>query len=126
LSFLELPERERLQKKERERNMIGCLWSATLVPSSPRYADWKAILGSDSVPLLAPQCSKAQLGDEETEVFLLDWQNLDGEQSDRLVNFISEKFGTAQAEVWEQLDHDNYFPIRAADVSVSYSMRAFL
>lgn len=103
------------------------LWWASLDHSSPRYRDWYGILNDDRVPLLSPFSTHAQLGEEkDVEVYGLDWQNLDGEQSDRLLNFIAHKFGVTQEEVAKDLDRDGLFPIRAADVTVFYSLRAFL
>ncbi len=102
------------------------LWWASLNSSSPRYADWKAILGTDSVPLLSPGSAEAQLGEETCEVYALDWQNLDGEQSQRLIDFLSKKFSADPKEIESDLDRDGHMPIRAADVTVCYDMRAFL
>jgi hypothetical protein len=102
------------------------MWSATLNPASPRYADWKAILDSDHVTLLSPMPGKTKLGDEECEVYLLDWQDLDEEASLRLLNFVAKKFNASVDEISADLDRDGHFPIRASDVIVSMSLRMFL
>jgi hypothetical protein len=102
------------------------LWWASLNQQSPRYADWLKILGDDRVPLLSPWSAQAKLGDETTEVYALDWQNLDGDASQRLLEFVAAKFCVATEEIEKDLDRDGHFPIRAQDVTVFYDVRAFL
>lgn len=62
------------------------LWSATLDPDSPRYAQWKEILGSEIVPLKSPSLFKTKLGDEEDGVYALDLKQFIRE-SDVIVAF---------------------------------------
>jgi len=102
------------------------LWWASLNQSSPRYRDWFSILGTDKVPLLSPHTGKTKLGEEEANVYLLDWQHLDQEQSDRLLAFLANKFAVDASVIESDLDETGHFPIREADVTVFYSMRAFL
>lgn len=102
------------------------LWWASLNKESPRYADWFKILGTDHVPLLSPWAAKANLGGETTEVYALDWQNLDGDASQRLLEFVANKFGVGTEVIEADLDRDGHFPIREQDVTVFYDMRAFL
>lgn len=102
------------------------LWEAKLNGSSPRYADWKAILGTDKVPLLSPQTAETKLGEETCAVYLMDWQNLDEEASNRLLDFLAKKFNADREVIAADLDETGYFPIREADVTVFYDMRAFL
>jgi hypothetical protein len=102
------------------------LWHATLNPASPRYKDWLDILGQDRVELLHPRSFEANLGEETCEVYLLDWLNLDGEASERLLAFIANKFGAEKEVIEKNLNDDGYFPIRAADVIVSFDLRAFM
>lgn len=101
------------------------LWSATLDPNSPRYEDWKEILGSEIVPLKSPSAFRTKLGDDPDEVYALDLKAFTAQQTDRLVSFVRKKFGAEDDEVREQL-HVNGFPIREADVIVAFSLRAFL
>jgi hypothetical protein len=102
------------------------LWSATLCSSSPRYQDWKRILGSDEAPIINPKPFATNLGPEMlVEVYSLDVARLSFDQHARLVDFIVERFGVKGREVVRGLESDG-FPIRAADVSVSYDLRAFL
>jgi hypothetical protein len=105
--------------------MTRKLWTATLVPSSPRYQDWRGILGSDEVPLLNGKPFSTQLGDDTETVYKLDLERFTREQAERLAAWIVEHFGctlrTARGELASR-----GFPIREADVSVSFSMRAFL
>lgn len=101
------------------------LWSATLNPHSPRYEQWKEILGSEIVPLKSPSSFKTKLGDEEDEVYALDLSKFTEQAMDRLVLFVREKFGAPEDEVVEEL-RVHGFPIRDSDVIVAFSLRAFL
>jgi len=102
------------------------LWWARLDSNSPRYADWKRILGTDKVPLLSPGSGQTKLGEETAEVYLLNWPGLDTEQQSRLLDFLAKKFDSPIEPIKADLDRDGHFPIRAADVSVAFDMRAFL
>lgn len=105
--------------------MTRKLWTATLVPSSPRYQDWRAILGSDEVPIANPKPFATQLGPDLVEVHTLDMSRITRDQFGRLVDVIVERFGVKGREAVRTLESDG-FPIRAADVSVTYELRAFL
>jgi hypothetical protein len=105
--------------------MTRKLWSATLLSTSPRYQDWKQILGSDEVPITNPKPFATQLGPDLADVYTLDMDRLSRDQYSRLLDFVVERFGTKGREARQILDSDG-FPIRAADVSVSYDLRAFL
>jgi hypothetical protein len=102
------------------------LWHATLNPASPRYKDWLEILGTDRVELLHPKTIQTKLGEEEAEVYVLDWLNLEGEASQRLLDFLARKFNAEKAVIEKNLDEDGVFPIRAQDVIVSFDLRAFM
>jgi len=102
------------------------LWEATLNSSSPRYDKWRTILDSDRVPLLTPMAITAVLGGEKDTVYLLDWQDMDEESSDRLVDYICSRFSEERQAVISELDRTGEFPIRTSDVIISYSVRAFL
>jgi len=102
------------------------LWYASLDKSSPRYADWFHVLGTDRVPLRSPSSGRSKLGEETAEVYLLDWPNLDKQQKSRLLGFLAKKFSADQKEIQADLDRDGHFPIRAADVYVCFDMRAFI
>ena len=52
------------------------LWWARLASDSPRYQEWREILGSDDVPLISPASGQAQLGEETDEIHLLDVKQL--------------------------------------------------
>lgn len=101
------------------------LWWATLFSGSPRYTDWRRILGSDDVPLMSAGSGNATLGNESVEVYLLDLSQLSPEQFDRLVMFVANKFRATPAEMRDGIMQEG-FPIRAADVTVAFDMRAFL
>jgi hypothetical protein len=105
------------------------LWWATLDPTSPRYETWRAILGSQQIPLKSPAPAKADLGqpkvkEKNVQVYQLDAQALTEEQRDRLIAFCCEKFKVPDREVIETVARDG-FPVRAEDVIVAFDMRAF-
>jgi len=102
------------------------LWSATLRPSSPRYEQWRKILGSIEVPITNPKPFATQLGPEGLqEVFSLDLSRFDRVQVQRLLDVMVDLFGLRPNEAKRILETDG-FPIRSADVLVSYDVRAFL
>jgi hypothetical protein len=114
------------------------LWWATLNPGSPRYRIWREILDQDEVPIKHYAPAKATLGvpmteravgtpvmEENVEVYALDLQELGSAQIRRLAAFVSEKFSTPVDQVEATIRIEG-FPIRAEDVIVAFSMRAFL
>jgi hypothetical protein len=102
------------------------LWDAHLFPQSPRYAEWYHVLDTNEVPLLRPMPIRATLGEQSESVYLVDLKRLSPEQRSRLIRHVAHRFGAPEAEVAEQLDRDGHFPIREADVTVAFSLRAFL
>jgi hypothetical protein len=106
--------------------MSNDLWHATLNPSSPRYLSWRKIFPSDDIPIRSPIPVKAKLDGDPEEIYLLDWIEMGDYESEKLIAFVVEKFQTTRAIAVAQLDSDEFFPIRKADVLVSFSMRAFL
>jgi hypothetical protein len=102
------------------------LWSATLRPSSPRYEQWRKILGSTDVPIQTHLPFSTQLGPEgQQEVYALDLSRFDRVQVQRLVDVMVDHFGMKAHEAKRVLETDG-FPIRSVDVLVSYDVRAFL
>jgi hypothetical protein len=100
------------------------LFSAILNPSGPNYEHWYEVLGSDRVPLQSCSSVKATLGEEHNvEVYLLDLRALTLRQRSRLLGFVAQKFGVPIYEVESNIARVG-FPIRAADVIVSVSLRA--
>jgi hypothetical protein len=106
--------------------MTRKLWSAALRPSSPRYEQWHKILGSNDVPITNPNPFATQLGPEGLqEVHTLDIDRFDRAQMQRLIDLMVDHFSLKPHEARRILETDG-FPIRAADVLVSYELRAFL
>lgn len=101
------------------------LWWAILRQDSPRYEQWHKVLGSTAVPLKALASHAADLGGQETQVYDLDLSKLDAGQRQRLVDFIQERFHCNREEIERDLD-DEGFPVRDEDVSVAFSLRAFI
>ncbi len=102
------------------------LWRASLNPSSPRYLEWRKIFDSDHIPVVSPFPIKATLGEETDMIYAVAWNELDGPTSDRLIDYMAKKFNTTALAVAEQIEADMHFPIRASDVIVSMSPRAFI
>ncbi len=105
--------------------MIEELWQATLDPHSPRHDSWFRILESEKVPLTSPASFETQLGPEKAEVYRIDVPALTSEQRRRLIEFIGSTFGPKLGDILDELGK-NGFPIRASDVIMSFSLRAFL
>jgi hypothetical protein len=102
------------------------LYSAILNPSGPNYTSWHDVLGSDSVPLKSCASAKAELGAEkDVEVYFLNLSALTLPQRSRLLSFLARKFAAPIYEVETEISRVG-FPIRAADVIVSFDMRAFV
>lgn len=102
------------------------LYSAILNPRGPNYQTWHDIFGSDRVPLKSPHSGLTQLGPEkDVEVYLLDLRALTLGQRARLLNSIAQRFRTPVYEVEAEIARSG-FPIRAADVIVSFDARAFV
>lgn len=106
--------------------MSAEMWSAILNPSGPNYNTWHDILGGDKVPLKSSASVKAELGlEKDVEVFMLDLAALPLGVRARLVGRIAATFGVPVYEFEAELKRSG-FPIRAADVIVSFSTRAFM
>jgi hypothetical protein len=100
------------------------LWSATLNPGGPNYEQLREVFGGSRVPLQSATSFPAQLGEEkDVEVYLLDLAALPLNRRAWLLAMVAQKFGVAVSQV-EQVAKDG-FPIRAADVIVTFNMRAF-
>jgi hypothetical protein len=105
---------------------LAKLWSAILNPRGPNYETWKRVLGSESVPLQSAIPVKAELGEEkDVEVYLLNLQAMTLKQRAHLLGYVSRKFGLLVSDLEKEIA-ENGFPIRAADVIVSISMRALV
>lgn len=100
--------------------------SAILNPSSPNYQSWHAIFGESLVPLKSPTSVRAELGAEkDVEVYLLNLAAMTLRVRARLLHALAQKFGVPVYEVEADIAK-NGMPIRAADVIVSVSLRAFI
>lgn len=95
----------------------------------PRYSIWREILESDEVPLKSPGSFFTDLGgpvvEREVECYLLDWPAMKAAQKDRLALWVANRFGVSVGDALLECDARGY-PIRAADVSVAFSLRAFI
>lgn len=101
------------------------LWNATLNPNGPNYERLKDIFPS-RIPLKSCTPVKATLGEEkDVPVYLLDFRAMPIGHRARLFGMVAAKFGVPVYEV-EKTAATEGFPIREADVTVSYDMRAFV
>ena len=101
------------------------LWHAILNPRGPNYERLKDIF-PDRVPLKSPKPHPATLGPEKNvPVYLLDFDAMPLTQRARLFGIVAEKFGVPLNEVLKAVAAEG-FPIREADVIVSYDVRAFV
>lgn len=105
---------------------IPRLWCAYLRGGSPRYEEWRAILGGDEVELADPYERRATLEKPDVPVYLLSVKRLSEEQRRRLARFVAEKCGVREEEVRGQFEANGHFPIREEDVTLVFSMRAFV
>ena len=101
------------------------LYSATLNPSGPNYQAWLDILGNPNVPLKSAEPVKVALGDKEHDGYLLNLDGLTLRQKARLLGAMAQKFGVSISEVDQEIRRVG-FPIQAADVIVSVSVRAIV
>jgi hypothetical protein len=101
------------------------LWHAILNPRGPNYERLKDVFPS-RVPLKSSKPVKATLGPEkDVPVYLLDFDAMPLTQRARLFGIVAEKFGVPLNEVLKAVATEG-FPIREADVIVSYDVRAFV
>lgn len=101
------------------------LWNASLNPRGPNYERLKDIFPS-RIPLKSCKSVKATLGEErDVPVYLLDFSAMPINQRARLFGMVATKFGVPVNEV-EKTAASEGFPIREADVIVSYDVRAFV
>ena len=99
-------------------------WTTTLDPGSPRYAEWREILGGDDVPLVMPISDTVMLGGEKAEVYLLNYCGMSAPQRRRLVDWVSRKFSMTPEAAEKEIDEVG-FPIRKADVIVTFHAKTF-
>jgi hypothetical protein len=97
-----------------------------LNPSGPNYEAWTKVFDGSRVPLKSSASVKADLGAEkDVEVYLLDLSAMPLGVRARLVTAVAAKFGVPVYEVEAEIKKVG-FPIRAADVIVSFDVRAFV
>jgi hypothetical protein len=103
------------------------LYSAILRPSSPNFEEWNQVLGSHRVPLESPRSQMRRLSGEEkeVEVYRINLQAMTLRQRANLLEHLARKLKLTIDDVEALLRKDG-MPIRAADVIVSYNMRAFV
>jgi hypothetical protein len=106
--------------------MSAELYSAILNPAGPNYGEWREILGTEKVPLKSAASVNAELGPERNvEVYFLNLPALTLPQRAALLARLAKKFNAPIYEVEKEIDSKG-FPIRAADLIVSFSTRAFV
>lgn len=69
------------------------------VMDEERAAEFKAMFGKDEVCVMSPVPTLMKVGDEEKMAYLLDIEQLSGEQMDTMVAHIARKFNLSQTFV---------------------------
>src|SRR5262245_56936110 len=111
--------------------MMVKAWTCYLMQSTPRYQAWRAILGTDEVPIINPIPIAATLGDEEgIEVHKLDIDKLNLAQQSLLIDFCLRKFGSnitgdQRAQVERELNEVGV-PISPEEMAVVFDSRHFV
>lgn len=102
------------------------LWTSTLNPQGPNHDFWIRILGTSSVPIMSPRWSLVNIrAENNVQVYLLNLRGLTLSQRSRLVVTLAKDHGLSISEVESEIAKVG-MPIRAADVIVSFSTRAFV
>lgn len=92
--------------------------TATINEHSPRAAEWIAILGGRTLPLISAHTHRAHMmGAPNTPIYELDVTRLTPEQKHHLASHLATQFNLAPEHIEELLD---YFgcPVRAEDVTL--------
>lgn len=98
---------------------------AHLSTSSPRYADWMKVFGTDAVTVQSPIPLMIELPDgRREEAYLLDLRSLDSTVRAKLVHHIADRFGIPDNQVAAEIDRQGV-PILAKDVAISADLRYF-
>ena len=102
------------------------LYSAILNSSGPNFEEWNQVLGSHRVPLESPETHRATFGDgDECDVYFLALKVLTLRQRATLTAHMARKNRITIDEAERHLQIGG-MPIRAADVIVSFDVRAFV
>lgn len=102
------------------------LWTATLDSRGPHYEQWLRVFGCSPVPLMSPRWQLADLPDEKrVQVYQLNLRAMTLAQRARLLGEISASTGEPIFAIEAGIQRAGY-PIRMADVRVSYTMRALV
>ena len=83
-----------------------------------RAKEWRAVLGTDTLPVRSIITERALLPIGEKLVFMLDIEKLTTEQRDSLITHLAEKFNLPREEV-EKGIHEMGVPILADDCIAS-------
>jgi hypothetical protein len=103
-------------------------WEARLRPEGPNYAEWAAILEeqADNIPLISPLPMKATLGEDLVEIYLIDWNNLEGGPADNLTKIVMKQLHLTEVQAMQYLEIRGSFPIRVVDVDVSSKIQSWV
>lgn len=102
------------------------LWSATLNPHGSNYEMWHSIFGGGRVPLTSSLPVNVTIGNEkDVEAYMLELRAMTLRQRALLLGALAQKFQTPIFEVEAEITRVG-FPIRATDVIVTISLRAFV
>lgn len=93
--------------------------TVTLSSSSPRYAAWLEVFGTDTVEVTSPAPRRINVLGESRHAYFLHLTTLSEDQRRRLVSHISRNFGLSPAEASAELE------LRGCPVLVEDTVCAF-
>jgi len=94
-------------------------FTATISEKSERAEMWQTVLGDKTIPIRSPIPTKANLpGKPAASIYEMDIESLTGEQREKLIDYLAERFGIPKAEVAHDLDEVGC-PILAEDIIVT-------
>lgn len=105
---------------------INPLWTARLSPSGPAYAQLAPIFHGEEVPLVSCQPVLRDGPSGPMRFYQVDVSRLTPAQRTAAVALISRQWNIPQEEVEADFCGEHGWPLRIENISIAYSLRAFL
>lgn len=102
------------------------LWTATLNPRGPGYADLAQIFPDGAIPLLSPAPAERDGPHGRMSFYQVDPSQCSPEQLRKAAEIIARNFHVEAEQVLEDLRGPHGWPVREENVTVGFSMRAFI
>lgn len=96
------------------------------ITDEPRASEWRAVLGTNRIPVEAPVQRQAALRGQPHEVYMVAVGQLTVTQLDAIAAHLARKFGDATPEQAKAEILAHGLPIRAEGLVISIDARAFL